>query len=94
MGSKFEFDPSKSASNKQKHGIDFNSAQQLWNDPFLVELKSRPGLEERFLAIGMIDGHIWTAIFTQRNTENESSFRIISVRRARENERKLYYANN
>ena len=29
----FEFDKNKSAANKQKHGIDFNEAKQLWDDP-------------------------------------------------------------
>jgi uncharacterized DUF497 family protein len=31
--SEFEFDPVKSLSNKDKHGIDFVEAQELWNDP-------------------------------------------------------------
>ncbi|MEI6435939.1 MAG: BrnT family toxin, partial [Bacteroidota bacterium] len=26
----FEFDPLKSCSNKEKHGIDFHQAQHLW----------------------------------------------------------------
>jgi uncharacterized DUF497 family protein len=29
---KFEWDPGKSAGNKAKHGIDFLSAQGLWED--------------------------------------------------------------
>ncbi len=28
----FEFDKSKNESNKQKHGIDFNEAKELWED--------------------------------------------------------------
>ena len=27
----FEYDPNKSKSNKEKHGIDFDEAQELWN---------------------------------------------------------------
>jgi len=34
----FEFDPKKSGSNKQKHGIDFYEAQALWDDPDLIEI--------------------------------------------------------
>lgn len=34
----FEFDDNKSASNLSKHGINFMSAQALWNDPDLVEI--------------------------------------------------------
>jgi len=31
----FEFDTKKSASNKQKHGLDFYEARVLWDDPDL-----------------------------------------------------------
>jgi uncharacterized DUF497 family protein len=34
----FEFDPDKSKSNKQKHGIDFYEAQEIWNDPGFIEI--------------------------------------------------------
>ncbi len=29
---KFSWDPNKSASNKEKHGIDFNQAKDVFND--------------------------------------------------------------
>ena len=29
----FEFDATKSAANRAKHGIDFVEAQSIWNDP-------------------------------------------------------------
>ena len=53
---KFEFDPAKSARNKDKHGIDFVEAQVLWADEGLevVLSKSRMTDEARFLAIGRI----------------------------------------
>lgn len=33
-----EYDANKSAENKQKHGIDFEEAQELWTDADLVEI--------------------------------------------------------
>ena len=33
----FEYDPAKSQSNKTKHGIDFQAAQAIWDDPDLLE---------------------------------------------------------
>ncbi|TXL20399.1 hypothetical protein BMR06_05185 [Methylococcaceae bacterium HT5] len=45
---KFEFDDKKSASNLNKHDIDFVSAQALWNDPDLVEVQATPDNEPRF----------------------------------------------
>ena len=37
----FEFDPAKSASNQEKHGVDFVQAQQLWQDPMRIEVPAR-----------------------------------------------------
>ena len=84
----FEFDLSKSATNKAKHGIDFVEAQALWLDDGLAESMSKANVagELRFLAIGRIDGKHWTAICTFR----AEAIRIISVRRARKEEIEYY----
>jgi hypothetical protein len=82
----FEYDWRKSEINRRKHGIDFERAQRLWEDPGLVILPSRFPDEPRFLAIGRIGNVHWTAIFTERS----DFIRLISVRRAREEERILY----
>ncbi len=82
----FEFDDKKSASNLNKHGINFESAQALWGDPDLVELKAHSENEPRFLMIGRIENKHWSAIVTYR----ENKIRIISVRRSRKSEVDLY----
>jgi len=82
----FEFDPQKSAANKEKHGIDFIEAQALWNDPDLIEIPARCVDEPRFLIIGKMDGKHWSAVITRRS----GRLRIISVRRARKEEAALY----
>lgn len=79
---KFAYDPAKSAANLAKHGIDFDRARALWDDPWLLEAPARTEDEPRFLAIGRIDGKHWTAIWTPRG----EAVRIISVRRARAEE--------
>jgi len=83
---KFEFDPKKSDANKIKHGVDFIEAQELWNDIDLLEIPARTIDEQRFLVIGKIVDKHWTGIVTYRN----DSIRIISVRRARNEEIELY----
>ncbi len=82
----FEFDEKKSASNLDKHGIDFVTAQELWNDPDLVEVQSTSDGESRFLIIGCIEGRHWSAVITYR----ENNIRMISVRRSRKSEVELY----
>lgn len=83
----FEYDPNKSLANKEKHGIDFGEAQSLWLDPRGVEINARTVGESRKLLIARLDKAVWSAIFTLR----EGTVRIISVRKSRENEKKIYY---
>jgi len=82
----FEFDIAKSESNRAKHGIDFVEAQGLWNDPMLLEIPAKTDDEQRYLAIGKIDGKHWSSVFTYRG----ANVRLISVRRARTEEVALY----
>ena len=82
----FEYDPEKSASNKIKHGIDFEEAQELWKDPDVLEVPSVYAGEDRYLVIGKINDLGWTAIVTRP----EDVTRIISVRRSRAYEAQSY----
>ena len=86
MYMEFEFDDNKSRINKTKHGMDFNEAQELWNDPDLIEIPVRTSDETRFLVIGRISGKCWSSIITYRGDK----IRIISVRRARKEEVDIY----
>lgn len=82
----FEFDPEKSNANRDKHGIDFNTAQALWDDPDYIEIPLMTSDELRFLVIGVIDGKCWSGIITYRG----ECVRIISVRRSRKEEVAIY----
>ncbi|WP_457743732.1 BrnT family toxin [Sulfurimonas sp.] len=83
----FEYDENKSLINKSKYGIDFEQAKELWNDPYAFEIPSLQSEDEkRFLVLGQINSKNYTAITTYR----EKNIRIISVRRSRQKEIKLY----
>jgi len=82
----FEFDPKKSTSNLKKHGIDFQEAQSLWEDPYVIEIPANSDDEPRSLVIGRIEGKHWSAVVTERGDQ----IRIISVRRSRESEVAIY----
>lgn len=82
----FEFDPLKSDVNKKKHGIDFREAQELWNDPELIEIPVKTHDESRFLVIGRISERHWSGVITYRSEK----IRIISVRRSRKEEIDIY----
>lgn len=82
----FEFDATKSKKNFDKHGIDFIEAQSLWEDEDRLEIPARTEDEPRSVLIAMLGQKLWSAFFTYRN----GRIRLISVRRARQEERALY----
>ncbi len=86
----FEFDERKSIANRNKHGIDFFEAEQIWNDPDHIEIPARTEDEPRYLVIGKIGDRCWSAVITFR----EEMIRIISVRRSRKEELEIYEGKN
>ena len=86
MALTFEFDVRKSRANVAKHGIDFVQAQDLWRDEQLLEIPARTVDEPRSLIVAMLEGQHWSAIVTYRGER----IRLISVRRSREQEARLY----
>ncbi len=62
----FEFDSVKSASNLEKHGIDFGAVQAIWQDVMRVEIRARTTDEPRWLVVGQIDGKHWSVVVTYR----------------------------
>ena len=82
----FEFDPAKSVSNVEKHGIDFEAIRAIWQDVMRVEIPARTTDEPRWLVVGQIGGKHWSAVVTYRGQR----VRIISARRSRKEEVALY----
>lgn len=82
----FEYDQNKSESNLSKHGIDFEEAQLLWDDRYMVEFELECKTERRWAVLSRYAGAVWFGVFTRRNDR----IRIISVRRAVKGEVSLY----
>jgi uncharacterized protein len=85
---RFEWDPEKSETNKDKHCISFREATEIWRGIHLTAEDfaiSKDG-EKRSATIGMVGHDIYIAIWTKRN----KSLRIISVRRARNGEKRAF----
>jgi len=82
----FEWDPVKNQSNRRKHGIDFETAKDLWLDENRVKIYAPHPVEDRMILIARPLDKVWTAIYTAR----QDAIRIISVRRARQKEADLY----
>ena len=82
----FEYDPDKSMSNMDKHGIDFDQAQSLWLDESRILFPASLNGEERILMIAKYNNKHWTVIYTMRGEK----IRLISVRRSRTKEIEAY----
>ena len=72
----------------EKHGIDFLDATRIFAGSVLRARSAFEG-EDRWIAIGLLDGLEIAVIYTLR----ESTCRIITARRARTNERRRYHEN-
>ncbi|BFL04315.1 BrnT family toxin [Eggerthella lenta] len=83
---RFEYDPHKSSSNADKHGIDFEEAQELWDDKWRLAARVQRKGEERCLLIARHARSLWTAIYVHR----DDAIRIISVRRSTDEEVSYY----
>ena len=88
----FEWDEEKNRLNKKIHGITFEDAKFVFNDPNKIIL---PDLyhseeEERWLAIGMVNKVLFV-VFTERD---DNVIRLISARVGTKAEEKLYNEQN
>ena len=84
----FEWDEAKNEANLAKHGIDFRGAQTIWEGTVVTLQSSQPHHGEvHYLAMGLYKGREITVVYTRRG----SNLRLISARRARTNERQLYW---
>ena len=89
---RIEWDRAKNETNRTKHGIDFETAQLIFDDPFCIAFVERvTDGEERWHAIGSIEKIILlVVVHTYREENSEQVIRIISARRATPKERRLY----
>ncbi len=87
----YEWDDNKNAVNIKKHGLSFETAARVFDDPMHIEFidDTHSIGELRYIAIGKV-GEILFVVFAERG-ENT---RIISARLATDKERKLYYDSN
>ena len=81
----FEWDHQKRELNLAKHGIDFDSAIEVFYGPIILHRSDRNN-EERWTALGYSDDRLILVVHTRR----ADVIRIISARRARKNEEREY----
>lgn len=83
---RLEWDEHKRLANFEKHGLDFLDASKIFETTH-VAVPSNHSSEQRFLAIGLLQGRFVTVVYTMRG----AAIRIISFRRSRHEERQKYH---
>lgn len=89
MELEFEWDEDKANANFKKHGVRFEEAKSVFNDPnslTIVDFEHSQN-EDRYIDIGFSSqGRLIVVIYTERGTR----IRIISSRKATTSETKAY----
>lgn len=85
----FEWDDNKNTLNKQKHKMSFEDASDVFNDDERLEYSSDKNGETRHFTIGKAFLAIISVIYTTRDLV----IRIISARRASQDERRIYLSH-
>ena len=88
VGMQYEWDEAKRHANLAKHGVDFLVMRALFDGrPELTETNSRFG-DTRDVTTGELNGRFYTVVWTKRG----DVVRLISARRARDEEERAYRA--
>jgi uncharacterized DUF497 family protein len=85
-----EFDPFKARSNMRKHGVSFDHAEEVLDDPMALTIEDPDAVDEqRFITLGIDSlGRVLVVIHTPRGNRT----RLISARKASRGEKDQYYA--
>ncbi|MGH8378527.1 MAG: BrnT family toxin [Gammaproteobacteria bacterium] len=89
---RFEWDPGKDEINLAKHGVSFEVATRVFDDPRHLSVKDRHvSGEERWQTLGLVGGMVVLLVaHTYREDDDDEVIRIISARKATTHERQIY----
>ena len=87
------WDEDKNRANRKKHGLSFETAELVFDDPLAASRLDPSPFEERWHTIGAIGSVVVIVIHTSLETDpetGEEAGRIISARKATSHERQAY----
>ena len=92
----FVWDPEKDRINRRKHGVSFEAAARVFDDPSAVSYIERVvDGEERWHTVGLAGGLVLLlVVHTVEEEDDEEKIRIISARKANRRERAVYHASH
>jgi hypothetical protein len=91
---RFEWDAFKAVANRRKHGVSFEAAAHVFDDPRVLSVLDRRYSEERWYSLGAVGETIIYVAHTIENQEQTGeTIRIISARQASAREGREYQTN-
>jgi uncharacterized DUF497 family protein len=89
---RFEWDPAKARRNKRLHGVSFETATEVFSDPFIVtQVDILYEGEQRYQAIGRAKSEtLLLVVFIDRSEPGNEIIRFISARKAERYEKNAY----
>jgi len=89
----FEWDPSKAAQNRRKHGVSFHEAATVFGDPLTLTYQDPDHSvhEQRFITVGMSSAG---RLLIVAHADSSEKIRIISARKTTRRERSQYEQEN
>jgi uncharacterized DUF497 family protein len=89
---RFEWDENKNKTNRDKHGVSFETAQLVFNDPHALSVQDRHEWgEERWQTLGLVGGVVMLLVaHTYTEGGDAEVIRIISARKATKREKQRY----
>ena len=87
-GMNFEWDENKREANIAKHGLDLMTGGCLFDGRPVYSYPSPRGEENRYVTVGLLAEELVAVVWTER----ETGIRLISLRRARDAEKRTYRA--
>lgn len=84
----YEWNEKKNQINYEKHGLNFQDAELIFSGKTISFMDAREDYgEERFITLGELKNRVVVVVHTQRGIVT----RIISMRKANEREKKIYF---
>ncbi|WP_138502074.1 BrnT family toxin [Nostoc sp. PA-18-2419] len=86
---KFEWNPDKATLNFEKHGVSFQEAAIVFNDPLSITFPDPDHsiAESRYVIIGLSS---FGQLLVVAHTDRQENIRIISARKATRQEKRFY----
>lgn len=84
----FEWDENKRETNAAKHGLDLLDGVEMFDGRPVYNYPSPRGAEERTVTVGLLAEEFVALVWTERG----DAIRLISLRRARDGEKRAYRA--